>query len=187
MRLLWVPDVLRAAGLVVEELDGWEDRGVDLDRVDAVVNHGFGARYEDGWTDTAFDSMLKNGRRDLAGPLSQLGLDRDGHFVMVAAGKANHNGYGRYGNQTIGIEAYGRDVWSPKQVISWKVGNAALLNELGFAADRCLAHRETDPGRKPDPVNIDMGAFRADVGLYQHELRQPAGANLEELAWLLLT
>lgn len=171
MRVSWIPEVLRAAGLVVEELDGWRGRGVPLDLVNGIVNHGFGARYEDGWTDTAFDRMLASGRPDLDGPLSQLGLDREGHFVMVADGKANHNGHGLWGNQAIGIEAYGRDFWTPVQLVNWKVGNAAILNQLLYAADRARAHKETDPARKPDPLNLDMAAFRADVGLYQHELR----------------
>lgn len=172
MRIDWAPAVLRGAGLTVVELDGCYGRGAPLQRVDAIVNHGFGVEYGGGWTDTAFDRMLAGGRPDLAGPLSQFGLDDEGTWVFVADGKANHNGHGRFGNKAIGVEAYGKKLFTPQQCISWKVGNAALLNYLGLAADRCFAHKETDPGRKPDPIGIDMGAFRADVGLYQHELRQ---------------
>lgn len=183
MRIDWSPAVLRGAGLVVVELDGCYGRGDELSDVNGIVNHGFGARYEDGWTDAAFDRMLVSGRPDLRGPLAQWGLDDDGRWIFVADGKANHNGYGLWGNQAIGVEAYGKDSWTARQLVSWKTGNAALLNYLSKDASFARAHKETDPGRKPDPINVDMGAFRADVGLYQHELR--AGATEDQEAVLL--
>ena len=56
-------------------------------------------------------NLLIEGRPDLAGPLAQLGLGRDGTFYVVAAGLCNHAGDGAYrsivaGNtHLIGIEA----------------------------------------------------------------------------------
>lgn len=166
MRATWLPDVLRADGLIVEELPGWRGRGDELVRIDGLVEHGFGARYEDGWTDAAFDRMLMSGRPDLPGPLSQLGLDRDGHFVMVADGKANHNGYGLWGNQSIAIEVYGKDRWTAAQLEAWPRGSAAILRHLRYGVDRDKAHRETDPRRKVDPVNLDMDDFRRRVAAH---------------------
>jgi hypothetical protein len=163
VRLSWLAEVLRGAGCTVEELPGWKGRGKPMRALYGFVHHGFGARYEDGWTDTAFDRMLISGRADLPGPLSQLGLDRDGHWVCVADGRANHNGYGTWGNDSIGLEIYGRDSWSDAQRHWWPIGTAAICRHLGWPATRNLAHRETDPGRKPDPIGLDMHAFRRTV------------------------
>jgi hypothetical protein len=171
MRLHWLADVLRGAGLTVEELPGWKGRGKPLRVVYGIVEHGFGARYEDGWTDAAFDRVLEKGRVDLPGPLAQLGLDRDGHWVCVADGRANHNGYGTWGNDSIGVEAYGRDAWTPAQYRSWTIGTAAICRHLGWPVQLVKAHRETDPGRKPDPINVNMVAFRDEV---RHLLAPPS-------------
>lgn len=190
MRIDWAPAVLRGAGLTVVELDGCYGRGAPLTAVLGIVNHGFGARYEDGWTDAAFDRMLVNGRPDLKGPLAQFGLNRDGDWIFVADGRASHNGYGEWGNNSIGVEAYGKDSWTPAQMISWKRGNAALLNYLVLPASRAKAHRETDPGRKPDPIGVDMDAFRIDVAIEQDHLDRgaptPSPTEEEELLLCLL-
>jgi len=70
------------------------------------------------------ERILRDGRRDLPGPLAQLGLRRDGTFVTVAGGRANHNGYGRWGNNSIGVEAYNDGVGEP-----WPTAqNLALIN-----------------------------------------------------------
>ena len=99
MRLPWLADVLRAAGLAVVEVGDWQNRGDDLRSVEGIVWHHTvtGPRT----SDQAVARLLRDGRPDLAGPLSQLGLDRAGRFHVIAAGKANHNGYGLWGNQSI--------------------------------------------------------------------------------------
>jgi peptidoglycan hydrolase-like protein with peptidoglycan-binding domain len=117
---------------------------------------------------------LVHGRRDLAGPLSQLGLGRDGTYYVIAAGVANHAGPGdwrgwRSGNSNfIGIEAEnsGRtdDPWPEVQMDAYARGVAALLRRIGAPADMCIAHREWAPARKVDPrFDITMDAFRARV------------------------
>lgn len=88
-------------------------------------------------------TVLINRRPDLPGPLAQLGLGRDGTFLVIAAGRANHAGAGKWqgltdGNGTfIGIEAEntGRnkpgdpkhDPWPEVQLDAYRRGAAAIL------------------------------------------------------------
>lgn len=164
VRLLDLPHVLRRAGGTVVEVDGWQHRGGDLSEIRAVVCHHTATRPSA--SNDAVARILRDGRSDLPGPLAQLGLDRDGHWWLVAAGKANHNGFGQYGNQTVGIEAFNDGVgepWPGVQVEAWAQGCAAICRHLGLPVDRVLGHRETDPGRKVDPKGLDMGWFRQQV------------------------
>lgn len=119
-------------------------------------------------SDAAVVGLLRYGRPGLSGPLAQLGLGRDGTFYVIAAGKANHNGYGTYGNQTIGIEAFNSGVgepWPAAQYDAWVKGTAALA-DAGWAV-ALLGHKESDPTRKIDPAGIDMNKARYDVLHYQ--------------------
>ena len=166
MMLTWIPDVLRAAGLVVVEYDGWATRTT---RATGLVVKGVVCHHTatgPNTSNTAVARLLANGRSDLKGPLSQLGLDRDGHFWMIAAGRCNHNGYGTWGNDSIGIEAVNDGVgepWPAAQLDAYQRGCAALLAHEGLTIAECRGHKETDPGRKIDPRGIDMDAFRARV------------------------
>lgn len=176
MRATWLADVLSDAGLVVIELEGWRARGADLHRIDGIVVHGYGVHPLD---PNVGDRILRDGRSDLPGPLAQCGLDRDGRWRLIAAGRCNHNGYGLWSNQSIGVELYGRDTWTVIQLDSAQRGTAAILRHLGYGTDRCKAHRETDPGRKPDPIGVDMDAFRSGVN------RHLAPTNTRKvLAWI---
>lgn len=165
-RLLWLPDVLRDAGCDVYVLPGAETRGRDDIDVNGVVWHHTATGLN--WQDGHVAALLRDGRRDLAGPLSQVGLERDGTWVLIALGRCNHNGYGLWGNDSIGIEMYnagnGQDPWPAAQIESADRGTRAILAHLGLdAAGHLKAHRETDPTRKPDPVGVDMNAARARV------------------------
>lgn len=164
MRVPWLADVLRSSGCVVVEAPGWKGRGRDLTAVNGVVAHhtASGPRT----SDDAVVRLLIEGRSDLKGPLCQLGLDRRGRFHVIADGKGNHNGYGQWGNQSIGIEAFNDGVgerWPDVQVDAYKVGVAAILTRLGLPPSAVKGHKETDPGRKIDPAGIDMGGFRLSV------------------------
>lgn len=164
MKATWLADVLRGAGCKVREVPGWQSRGKELVSIEGVVWHHTATGPS--WTDRRVQDLLVDGRSDLAGPLSQLGLERDGTFVVVAAGKANHNGYGEWGNQAIGIEAYNSgtgEAWPAVQVDAFDRGTAAILAHLGRGADRCKGHKETDPNRKIDPAGIDMNQARQRV------------------------
>jgi len=174
MRLPWLADVLRAAGLAVVEVGDWQNRGSDLRSVEGIVWHHTvtGPRT----SDQAVARLLRDGRPDLAGPLSQLGLDRAGRFHVVAAGKANHNGYGLWGNQSIGIEAYNDGVgepWPDVQVAAYIIGTRALLGRVGLSVDRVKGHKETDPRRKIDPAGLDMDEMRTRIATDQGDVMTP--------------
>jgi hypothetical protein len=163
--ILWLADTLRAAGLKVYEEPGWRNRqsrpGFDPQAV--ICHHtATGPEVADG----AVRRLLVVGRPDLPGPLAQCGLRRDGTWDLIAAGRCNHNGYGRFGNDSIGVEAYndGRgEPWPAVQLDSYQRGVAAICARMGWGPGRVLGHRESDPGRKIDPAGIDMDRFRAAV------------------------
>lgn len=164
MRLLWLPEVIRDAGLGVVEAGGWRARGKEMSRVDAVIWHH--TVTGPNVPDRRVAQLLTDGRSDLAGPLAQLGLRRDGTWDVIASGKANHNGFGTFGNQTIGIEAYNdgaSEEWPTEQVESWIVGTAAICAHLDLPVARVLGHKESDPDRKIDPHTLNMPAMRSRI------------------------
>jgi hypothetical protein len=172
--LIWLPNVLKEAGLKVSLCPGWEDRGHgDVGRIFGVICHHTATPGKDGNMPTLH--TLINGREDLPGPLSQLGLGRDGTYFIVAAGKCFHAGKGVWndivnGNTNfIGIEAEntgGADdfPWPEVQMDAYHRGVAAILKHIGQKAEWCAGHKEyaVPPGRKTDP-GFDMAAFRAMV------------------------
>jgi peptidoglycan hydrolase-like protein with peptidoglycan-binding domain len=120
--------------------------------------------------------LLIEGRSDLAGPLAQLGLGRDGTFYIIAAGRANHAGAGQWegiatGNSSfIGIEAENDGVnesWPAVQMDAYQRGVAAILKKIGAGANMCCGHKEyaSPQGRKTDP-DFDMPAFRREVAAF---------------------
>ncbi len=164
MRLTWLAEVLRDAGCKVVEHPGWVDRGRNMTEVRGVVWHhtASGPRT----SDDAVARLLIQGRPDLPGPLCQLGLSRDGTYHVIAAGKGNHNGYGTWGNQAIGIEAYNDGVgepWPAVQIDAYDRGTAAILRHLRLTTGQVKGHKETDPGRKIDPAGIDMDQARQRI------------------------
>mgnify|MGYP000858172737 FL=1 len=166
MRLLWLPDVLRAAGLNVVTIDGWESRGKDLTEVRGIVWHHDAAAV--GASTAGVEHLLVVGRSDLPGPLCQLALRRDGTWVVVAAGRANHNGYGTWGNESIGVEARNNGTgqpWPDAQVESYVSGTAAICRHLGLTVAAVKGHKETDPRRKIDPAGIDMDQARQRIAM----------------------
>jgi hypothetical protein len=182
--LIWLPQVLRDAGLTVTECQGWQTRGHgDVGKIAGVIcHHTCGPR--DG--DIRDLNVLINGRPDLEGPLCQLGLGRLGDYYVVAAGKAWHAGRGAWpspvrdkgvyasgtildGNSHfIGIEAENvgdhTDPWPDVQIDAYDRGVAAILKHIGAPATMCIGHKEwaLPKGRKDDP-SFDMNAMRARV------------------------
>ncbi len=179
--LLWLPGVLKAAGLRVAVVNDWERRGRgDVGPIRGVICH-----HTAGGAGGNMPSLatLINGRKgrtpasDLPGPLSQLGLGRDGTYYVIAAGRCNHAGSGRWngiatGNRNfIGIEAehtgQANNPWPEPQMIAYRHGVAAILMHLGLPANCCAGHKEyawqaSPPRYKPDPT-FDMHAFRWSV------------------------
>ncbi|MCO1578957.1 N-acetylmuramoyl-L-alanine amidase [Crossiella sp. SN42] len=171
--LTWMATVLRQAGLSVQEVAGWQDRGHgNVSDIRGVMMH-----HTAGPAIGNFPSLdvVVNGRPGLAGPLSNLGLARDGTWYVIAAGRSYHAGAGYVAwcgrdngnNHIIGIEAEstGRGDWTQAQLDVYPRGVAVLLRHLRLAVDRAIAHKEWAPSRKIDPAGWpgDMTGFRAEV------------------------
>lgn len=166
MRLTWLARILEAEGLTVETVDGWETRGKDQIAPQGIVCHHTATSSKA--DDKVVTSLLRLGRPDLVGPLAQIGLQRDGTVQLIAAGRANHNGYGEWGNDSIGIEAYNNGVdepWPAAQLDAYVKVCAAICRHMGWTEQKVKGHWETDPKRKIDPTGIDMDAFRFWVAL----------------------
>ena len=168
MRAPWLAAVLRDAGLTVKEHGDWQGRGRDMAAIYGVVVHDTVTTTAS--TDDNVADLLRDGRPDLAGPLSQMGVDRQGRYWLIADGRCNHNGYGTWGNDALGIEVFcaggltGREEsWNPAQREAVAVGVAAILAHIDLPASRCQGHKEQDPGRKIDPYGVDMDDLRARI------------------------
>jgi hypothetical protein len=170
--LTWLKQVLTDAGLKVQETPQWEYHGHgDMSSVRGVLCHHTSGPRTGNMNDL---HVLIEGRPDLPGPLSQLGLGRDGTWFLVAAGKGWHAGRGAWQGVTdgnghlIGIEAENTgekdDPWPDVQMDSYRRGVAAILKHIGAKPIMCAGHKEyaLPKGRKDDP-SFDMDAFRAEV------------------------
>lgn len=169
--LIWLPQVLKDAGLKVGLVEGWETRGRgDVGNIVGVICH-----YTAGPRNGNMPSLntLIEGRDDLPGPLAQLGLGRDGTYFAIAAGRCNHAGAGSWRGVTagnskfIGIEAENTGLsndfpWPEVQLDAYHRGVAAILMRIGQGVDFCAGHKEYAPDRKVDP-NFDMDEFRSAV------------------------
>lgn len=174
MRQLDLAEALRSWGLTVYEEPGWRTRGQDLlrDIRGILLHHTAGPA---SGVDPS-KRVVRDGRSGLAGPLAQLYLARDGTWVTIASGLANHAGLGgpwknvpqNMGNyHLLGVEAEstGYGDWTPAQLEAYPRGVAALLADFGLGSDRAVAHKEWAPSRKIDPAGWpgDMGGFRSTV------------------------
>lgn len=169
-QLSWLPAVLGKAGLKVALVDGWltRGRGPMAQKIEGVICHHTAGPRNGNMPSLG---ILKDGRTDLPGPLSQLGLGRDGTYYVIAAGKSNHGGMGSWqgfsGNDKfIGIEAENTgdsiEPWSPVQYEAYVKGIAAILNYLDLPTIMCCGHKEYAPNRKIDPT-FNMDEFRDQV------------------------
>jgi hypothetical protein len=177
---VWLEDILKPVlGSKLKALPDWHNYGHgDFGPIWGVMIHHTGNARADAMS-------IRNGRPDLEGPLSNLHIAQDGTVTVVAAGVCWHAGAGSYpgiptngGNQVlIGIEcAWPRDTsitpatqtrerWPDAEIISMRDTVAAILNKLGFAQDRVIAHKEYagQAQGKWDPGNLEMGWFRREV------------------------
>lgn len=181
--LVWLKDVLLAAGVKVAEVDGWRTRGFDhpFDPHGVMVHHTGGPAKGN----MPSLGIVTAGRPDLQGPLAQIGLGRDGTFYLIAAGFAQHAGPGAWqglarGNGGfVGIEAENTGLaadlpWPEVQMDALRTGIAAILQRLGSDARMCCGHREwaLPAGRKVDPL-FDMAALRAEIAATMAGVRPP--------------
>ena len=163
-------DACRKSGLPVVEVDGWRTRGHGrFLGVNSIVCHhtATSARAAGDYPSLA---IVRDGRPDLAGPLSQLGLGRSGTVYVIAAGVAWHAGATFYPRQdnwhAIGIEAEadGLSAWPEAQMDAYARLVAALAEHYAVPLSNVQGHKEvaSPKGRKVDP-NFDMTAFRQRV------------------------
>jgi len=165
---------LRKWGLKVEAKDGWRERGRPYNFYPrAIIAHHTASGSKSG--NFASDNIVTFGRPDLKGPLCQVLLGRDGTVRLIAAGYANHAGYGgpragipaNQGNTyTIGIEAENNGLgepWSKAQLNAYYRLCAALLDWMGTKdVNKVFGHKEWT-SRKIDPAGINMDTFRKNV------------------------
>lgn len=170
MLLTDLADACRKSGLTVIEVDGWRTRGHgDLLGVNTIVCHHT-ATSAKALGDYPSLRIVRDGRADLPGPLSQLGLGRNGTVYVIAAGVAYHAGATFLPRQdnwhAIGIEAEadGLSAWPEPQVEAYARLCAALVEHYGIPIGNVQGHKEVAKplGRKIDP-NFDMTAFRRRV------------------------
>lgn len=184
---VWLADVLRAEGVDLVEYPGWRTRRHgDFKDIRGVMAHHTGSN-------TATAASIANGRPDLAGPLSQLHIARNGTVTVVAVGVAWHAGVGMYpwvptnmGNwHLVGIEcantgtsliAPHRKNWPDAQYAALVRCCAAINRRLAQNASRTIGHKEY-AGRsqgKWDPGAIDMDVLRRDVQARIGTIANPA-------------
>ena len=181
--LIWLPKVLKDAGLKVSEVPGWKTRGKNnVGPIKGVVCHHTVGRPTGNMPSL---NLLITGTSNVPGPLSQLGLGRDGTFFVVAAGRANHAGKGKWqgirsGNTNfIGIEGENTGLrtdfpWPEVQMDAYRRGVAAVLAHINARPIMCCGHKEygLPAGRKIDPL-FDMNVFRMNVGAIMDGTARP--------------
>lgn len=182
---IWLPDVLRAAGLTCDIYPGAMDRGHgDFGAIWGVVCHHTGSFGE---------TPRGIAQHPALGLASQLYLSPEGKYTLCGVGVAWHAGAGSWpgiaANNanacTIGIEAANdgggrpglphRASWSDAQYDAYVIGVAAILKKLNQPASHAIAHKEWAGAAqgKWDPGAIDMSVFRADVARQMGETSVP--------------
>jgi hypothetical protein len=172
VRDLGIADRLRAAGLRVEEVNGWKERGSSTFNPRGVMwHHTASAKGRD----APSLGVVTYGRPDLAGPLCHVLVSRSGICHVVASGRANHAGVGAYApagggsNSTFyGIESentgYGTgpnaEPWPSEQLDVIARASAALINWDMTRISACCQHREYAPNRKVDMHTVTGDTMR---------------------------
>lgn len=181
------------AGLKYEVEPGAYDRGHgDMSGQKFIVIH-----HTAGGNDTGDIRIVRDGRSDLPGPLSQLVLKRDGTARIIAVGvcwhapgNINFRGVPRgSGNWwSIGIEGVsnGYNDWTDAQRDAYPKVVAALLKDMGLPADAWIFHRDYQPGEKIDPGGFDKAWFDRQVRAAYNGVKQETAiqAKYREHQWL---
>ena len=169
MRDLLIASKLRAEGLKVVEVAGWQQRGSDNFNPKGFVWHHTAGPAKGNSPSLA---ICVNGRSDLPGPLCNVFQARDNTIYVVASGRANHAGTGKWKGLSGNSSVYGLEVenvgttkepWRSDQVeTSIKVAAA-----LSPSSDVCCHHKEWAPNRKIDMHSLNGESMRLRVGELQ--------------------
>lgn len=161
-----IADRLRAKGLKVVEVNGWQGRGSEtFNPQGSVDHHTAGPR-----TGNAPSlNVCINGRTGLPGPLCNVLIGRDNTCYVIAAGRANHAGLGGWkglvGNSSVfGIERENvgdaTEPWTLQQYDVAAKAHAALISAHGGRWDLVCEHKEWAPRRKIDAFGVDGNKMR---------------------------
>lgn len=159
--------VARRTGYPVTEVPGWTARGHGPQpSVQGVVCHHTGGAATGDYPSLG---VVRDGRSDLAGPLSHFGLGRSGRIYVIAAGRCWHNAPStspyHTNSASLGIEAENTgtgQAWPAAQLDAYQKLVAEICREFDLPASRVKAHREVN-AQKDDPRGIDMNDFRAGI------------------------
>lgn len=170
MMLTRMDDALNRFGIPFDVYKDWTtDRrhGEMSDKLFGIMIHHTGGGGKNDHT------VVKNGRPGLGGPLAQTTFEQNGRGRLISAGLCWHAGTGSHprigrnnGNaRVLGIEGVSNGTkWSAQQwPEEYPKFAAALALEYGLPAEAIIGHKEWAPGRKVDPGNWDMNAFRAEA------------------------
>lgn len=181
--LVWLGDVLRGAGLAVQETPGWQERTADsgpLPEPVGVLEHHTAAvaSYENPAPSL---QLTIDGRTDLAGPLCHGLIGFDGVIHLIAAGRANHAGKAKESGPNPGGDGnviYVGFEWdyqgvdqgpSPEQYAAASRATRAVLDHLERPYDAARGHKETSVTDKVDPGHVDLDKFRAELAANNQE------------------
>jgi hypothetical protein len=203
VRLTWLVDELRAAGLSVVEVGGWRTRGgTEFDPVGVTWHATAGSRTA---TPQGEVDVILHGSTSAPPPIAQLMIWRDGRVFVCAAGKCFHNKRGWAGpnkglgnTKLLGIEMANDnkgEPWPAEQLDAARRATAVIMRKLGADPMRRLAaHFEHQPfeGRPPgetstktDPFGVDMTEERPRVAalLMKAEENMPSPEEIAKAVW----
>jgi hypothetical protein len=198
---------LRAAGITVHELPGWEARGNGfVSAYEGGIVHHTGGPFGAALPGNGRARELINGSPKLRGPLCNYAGNEDGSITVVAAHPANHAGASggksmgplprtrSFNKRVLGLEIIypGFEPMRDAQYQSAVRWSHIVAHVVGRGdVERIRAHAETsitgkwDPGFAPPDRTIDMNAFRAAARQGGEDMNQAQNDTLNALAWRL--
>jgi hypothetical protein len=174
---------LRAAGLAVTELPGWQDRGESdggFRPLGIIWHHdGMGLGWDsDPTNDDNVAAVHVAERQQRRADLDTQGRQRSPVGVRPEVARRHRDGWNAIpandGNTyAVGIETdhtFGNP-WPDAQVDAIITTSAVLAVQNGWDSANMCGHKEYAPGRKPDPESVDCGSWRTRVAARMAELQ----------------
>jgi hypothetical protein len=187
----WDPGIaarLRAAGLRVVEVAGWQTRGSATFTPRGSVNHHTAGGANG--TAPSLNTCIY-GRPDLPGPLCNVMQSRepDGRDIayVIAAGRANHAGTGGWRGLSGNSSVYGLEIehtgTAPLPEARQRI--AARIHAAMFTGDPAMVcqHREWTSRKIDAAQNVDGNRFRQWVAEYQREDEMPSAQEVAQATW----